>query len=53
MSKVTNFNILLDKTKPVYYSGETITGVVTMTVVEGFRINLIKMVARGSARISW
>lgn len=50
-TRITNFNIVLEKPKPVYYAGETISGVLNLRVLESTKINVLKLVVNGESRI--
>jgi hypothetical protein len=53
MGKVDYFSITLQKTSPIYFSGETIVGTVNLRVHERFKINSVKMVINGSCNVRW
>ena len=53
MGKVDYFTILLQKDPPIYFAGESVVGTVRMKVNERFKINSIKCLLEGWARVHW
>jgi hypothetical protein len=53
MGKIDYFTIRLQKADPIYYSGETLIGNIQLRVKERLKINSIKMMITGTARIYW
>lgn len=53
MGKIDYFTIALQKPNPIYFSGEPLIGTVNIRVSERLKINCVKMVINGSARVHW
>jgi hypothetical protein len=53
MGKIDYFTINLQKADAIFHSGETIVGTVNLRVKERLKINSVKMVITGGARVHW
>ena len=53
MGKIDYFSIKLQKSDPIYHSGETLVGNVLIRVKERLKINSIKLAITGGARVYW
>lgn len=53
MGKISSFNIVFDKNRPIYYSGEKLSGKVTINVTERLKINEVNLVIFGSSHVHW
>ena len=53
MRKIEFFAVRLHKEPAIFYAGETITGTIELSVRDRLKINNIKLVAKGFARVYW
>ena len=53
MGKIDNFIINLDKPKPVYFSGEVISGSMTISITERIKIISVSASFIGYCRAHW
>ena len=53
MGKVDFFAISLPKQNPIYYSGENLNGSVLIRIKENLKINCVRLLIKGEARVHW
>lgn len=53
MGKLTLFQFTLDSTQAVYYPGQTVSGTVTMTLIEPMKMRSIKLKMKGESYCHW
>jgi hypothetical protein len=53
MGKIDNFSIILYKPNAVYFSGESVKGVINIRVSDRLKCNSISIVLNGKARVHW
>lgn len=53
MKKIEYFTINLEKTDPIYFAGETLTGKVNIRILDRLKINSLKMLLEGVSKVDW
>lgn len=53
MGKIENFSINLDRSRPVYLSGEILSGSLHLKAKERMKINCLKLIIKGHCQVMW
>lgn len=53
MGKINSFTIFLEKPNAIYQGGENLRGTLNINVKDRLKINCIKMLLNGGARVHW
>lgn len=53
MGKIEYFRINLQKPMPLYFPGESISGLIDFKVIERLKINSLSMSLDGHAKVQW
>jgi hypothetical protein len=53
MGKIDYFKIILDRKNAIYYPGQALMGNLKIRIEERLKINCVKLVVNGTARVQW
>ena len=51
MGKLSNFSIVYSTQPPVYFPGQTVSGVVNVTLTEDMRMRQLRLMFKGEAKV--